>query len=333
METHLINPRDVKRYGMGSGYKDALDQPYIPHPSMYDKRFRCFAWPVRSILWGIQYVMIARSVMKHTWNSLTRYTSNCMKGPVITQEEVEDLITHKVSYEHYDSSLPFNRRSWKDKTNILCVMIPGVNASPMMYEEYCDNMVQDFPNMEFFTPGFARGINKPASELAAMIFPTVLDYIQNHEQSRIIIISFSNGARIGAYLDGMMKAHCPRVPVLFIGIGGAFLGTWMIYLAQWIGIANQIGDETCVSELTLNSQSCRTGLEMMRSYPNPFHEYHFFCSTDDDMIQPFTSSTPFLGQGEFHYVVSGVTHNGLLDHVLPKVLEIVQPFVSENKFF
>lgn len=209
---------------------------------------------------------------------------------------------------------------WKESNTGLFLFITGLKGHPVWAAPYLEQIKNDRPNVEVRIPFIPHGGNCNLDEATLPILGMVKDYIEKHPGKPICIIGTSNGARIAAKIETLLRSE--NVSIRVTGIAGVFFGTEMMEVLKQINIASIALHPDVVADLSVNSETSRNLIDAMRE-PEHLGEraYEFYAASNDLHIPNFSSCLPLLGRGERHHLLRGWDHMNITEGVRPRELQ------------
>lgn len=318
-------PPQAKTEAEKKAWPYVYDKKYylINPPGSYDTRFTLASMGTKTVMWPTLVLMGTLHRMAGVFSG-----GGEIKAPyqyTNVSYDIGDVDATKPNHTQYFNSMQrSDQRQWKDGSRGLVVMIPGVYAEPYMWKDYCDKIIEQNPDLDIYTPMLEHG-RMTAEQLAHSLIPEIENYVMTTKIKNVVIIGFSYGALVGGFLAGTLRVRHPAIRVLFAGIAGIFFGTSMVDLAATFRLSGFFVDPVVYRDIQFASDSGRECIAGMLDPVVANHVYHFYASTDDEKIRPFTSSLPNTPNA-FHHVASGVSHSGMLDEARADVVERVTKF-------
>jgi len=204
----------------------------------------------------------------------------------------------------------------------LVVFIHGLKSSPLVWTKYLNEIVENQkPTTTIFAPVVKDTGCCKLKEAALPILTAVENYVEKYPDNKVILIGYSNGARVAGFVERKLNAKETRL----ISIAGSFKGTKLIddllpapLLKNTLGIPSSLNEEWMFSsdwhEKQINKWRNRAHLESISRV--------FIASADDFCIYPHTSSFPSLPNSEY-WLLSSASHVTIINMVQDVIVSYI----------
>ena len=225
--------------------------------------------------------------------------------------------------EYCLDELPWNKS--QDSAG-LCLCLHGLDATFRQWEKFTQQIPQQFPTVHYLAPTILHAGNCSLEDAAMPVVKIVKDYLTKFPGNHLFLIGSSNGARVASFLEVHLNPQLFQsgASLTVISIGGVHGGTKMM------DIANRVCCDPCFKkhpavrqELSFNSDSslqlCSQLRDKQLQWKVPV-THIFYTTTEDHLVRPLSSTLPKITEG-IYKIISGHTHETLVDAVLPEVIE------------
>lgn len=145
MKTFYITPTVINE----SRYDKDDRHPLTLPESYYGSRYvvaKLFDWPYSIYSYG--YLFFKKTGL----DCISRDNNGEYLTPAFSEAVSQDIQTGEIRKESFPSVLGGKRRQWNTDSEGLCVMLPGLNANPIMYYTMCNAILEEIPKVDFYTP-------------------------------------------------------------------------------------------------------------------------------------------------------------------------------------
>jgi len=252
-----------------------------------------------------------------------------------------EIIVEREEYCYPDQ--PEIWKSWKNNSEGLCILTHGLGGKPSTWNCYIDALKKKNQNVDIRAPYVPHKGNCSLEESTSGLRNMLKNYIDeqiNKKQNNTIDICLygvSNGARITLNilnnliddnLNNRLLNKNLNLNIIIYAIAGVFRGTqyWKISLPNSFNfIASIVTKNFGISPHILDDFSykshCSTCLiDSIRNLQVFSHiniKYHFYTSTEDDVVIPYTSCLPIINKNEKHYILHAENHSSIVTRLLP----------------
>lgn len=181
----------------------------------------------------------------------------------------------------------------------LIVYLHGLNGSPTRARPYLSKIRVPATILTPIIP--YRG--NCSLEVAA---ESIITYIEQNNYKTIILIGYSNGARIASYIENTLPYN---VNVLFISIAGVHYGSKLMNIIDYLGLCNLFGVNRKVVE----------NLKWHKSIvlPNRQHTTSYYISASmDERVFPFVKL-------ENQHIINWCSHTSVLEPAMEYAIDII----------
>ena len=193
----------------------------------------------------------------------------------------------------------------------LVVLLHGLNGRPADMRDHCQALRAEHA---IHCPHVRRGGNCPLDSAADPVFDVVSRHIGRHGPTApVALIGVSNGGRIAARVECMLRRRYPSNPVFLSAVATPFHGT---HVLDWLGDLAHfacIYGQAPVEEMRYDSmRSRRLVQDLRKAHDGGPRRYLFFAAAKDMLVRPLASALPRIDKGEEHVVVPEHGHMSVL---------------------
>lgn len=243
--------------------------------------------------------------------------------------ETSNLIVDPSKYDK-------NTFQWKDVTKGLYVVVHGLLGTPKLsalsIAKYLDTSYKD--EYDIIVPVVPHKGNCTLELASNPILNMIIDFIDKNPSKPIHLIGSSNGGRIVAYLEVVLRSLRPFARIKVTGIGGVYYGSNAIHYLKSIGLAQCVLHEDIINSLTTGSDNAISLINSMQMQQTVRRTYEFYATANDWYIPNFDSCYPIITgitNVEYHPPNTGVDHV-LLGHYLARdIIERSVKWMNDNE--
>jgi hypothetical protein len=224
---------------------------------------------------------------------------------------------HRVSTEYH----------WKSGNQGLYLLIHGVNGHPSIWDRHLARLRNLEPKAEIRAVHVPLKGNCSLARATEPLLEMVLNYISAHPGNPVCFIGVSNGTRIVSRLAAL--AGKTGSPIKVSTIAGPLFGSRLMDIADRLHVAQLIYDPEFIKEVKYGSACAKDLIDTMKESPEG--TYEFYATMDDSHIVPWVSGLPYLNRQEKVTVVSGYSHNGIVDAVREEQLQSCMSWMKEKR--
>lgn len=220
-------------------------------------------------------------------------------------------------------------------TKKLIVCIHGLDSSPFQFKKIINKIekIED-PSRAIFAPYVLQKGNATLDEMCEEIYNSIKPWTEHGQGKKLILIGFSNGARIALALEALLAKEAAlakinnnnikKIESFFIA--GACQGSSRVDLAHRLGLSCLLS-ENIAKEIPTTSERNKRLKEDWEKYTKEHfikREHTLFASSDDWVIPNIESSLPTLNHSTTRYaIVTGHGHLSILNRVTKKIAQLV----------
>lgn len=225
--------------------------------------------------------------------------------------------------------------NWKDNTKGLYVVVHGLLGTPKLsalsIAKYLDTHYKD--EYDIIVPIVTHKGNCTLESASNPILNMIIDFIDKNPSKPIHLIGSSNGGRIVAYLEVLLRSLRPFAKIRVTGVGGVYYGSNAIYYLKFIGLAQCVLHKDIIDSLTTGSDNAISLINSMQMQQTVRRTYEFYATANDWYIPNFDSCYPMMTgitDVEYHPPNTGIDHV-LLGHYLAKdIIERSVKWMNDN---
>jgi hypothetical protein len=255
--------------------------------------------------------------------------SICLYTSMISRSlQKSDLIVDPLKYDH-------DTHVWKPNTKGLYVVVHGLLGTPKLSALSIANYIETHYKDEYdiIVPIVPHKGNCTLEEASNPILNIIVDFIDKNPTKPIHLIGSSNGGRIVAYLEVLLRSLRPSAKIKITGVGGVYYGSNALCYLKATGLARCILHEDIIRSLTTGSDNAISLINSMQTSSTDYRTYEFYATANDWYIPNFDScypSLPINTNVTYHPPITGVDHV-LLGHYLAKdIIENSVIWMNEN---
>lgn len=244
-------------------------------------------------------------------------------------------------------SEPKTWNMWKEGSTGLHLFSHGFMGSPTIWNVYIKALRAQDSSADVRAPAVPHkgncGLEEATKPIREMVKAYINDQADKKENTTIPINLYgvSNGARItlnllqgliDPELQGKLADKNIKIAFKVNCIAGVLRGTrnWALSLAACCRLSNWIAQKIfkispeILSDFVYNSTASAQLIDKTRTLENSnttSYEFSFYASTEDNKVNPYTSSLPILRKNENHYIVHGEGHESIVKRVLPLIIK------------
>lgn len=219
---------------------------------------------------------------------------------------------------------------WKEDSEGLYVMIHGLLGHPSIWKDTINLIKEKHPEADIANVIVPEKGNCTLEESVDPIKNYIKSYISEHPDKPIALFGTSNGARIASKIEVDLRDIPTKIHLTTVA--GAHNGSQTLDYLKKLRIANLIYDYSITEELIFDSSKCRELLEL-QSKELPDHSirnFEFYASTIDTRLLDYSSSLPKINQNEKHYLVYGVEHCSIVNHIKEHQVDNAVKWMKDN---
>lgn len=266
------------------------------------------------------------------------------------------FFNRKQPKEYCDPDKPETWRTWEKQSVGLHLFIHGFRGHPSIWERYIKTLKINNGQADIRAPFVPKtgdcSLEQASASIKNIAKSYLLDQIAEKENDLISlnITGVSNGGRVALnILDGLidedienaLKEKNLKVVIKVNSIAGVLRGTtnWSLRFANLCKFTRWIAEDIlkispeALNEFQYESETSTQLLDKTRTIQNSeqvAYKFDFYATTEDHLVEPYTSSLPVLGKGEGHHIIHAEGHIGIVDRVLEHVLFTSSDWIAEQ---
>lgn len=216
----------------------------------------------------------------------------------------------------------FNDETVIGRTNAngLIVLFHGLNGQPTLWNDHLVSLQQhpDFDSIALAVPD--EGVCSLEDSRFDSLLKRIVDWTQRNPLKPIAFFGQSNGSRVAARFETLLREHAPQTPVYTSLTGAVLFGSAMAASTNVAALAALKSGYNVYSDLSYGSEVAKSLLKSVREPLNegvaPRH-YAMYAPYHDHLVYSLGSALPIINPAnqssktEEHYIVYNYGHNAI----------------------
>lgn len=227
---------------------------------------------------------------------------------------------------HYNlKALPWNQT---EKSEGLYLFVHGLHGTPLHWKKYFPALEKKKPGVHYVAPHVPSKGNCPLEQACIPILQIVKNYLEKHPGKPIHLIGTSNGSRIISYIETQLDTASMKGRTLTVtSIAGVHHGTTWITTLEKTRLA--VLHSKLVKELAFESEFSKILLGLWKAKQEEWKaaninvRHYFYATTEDELVQPLSSSLPIIDEKDTHRIYHGCGHSQIVEKVREVVLNTI----------
>jgi hypothetical protein len=214
-----------------------------------------------------------------------------------------------------------------DKTEIgrtnakgLIVLFHGLNGQPTLWNTHLDSL-KEYLDVDSITLGVPEeGVCSLEDGRFESLLERIIDWTKRNPLKPIAFFGQSNGSRVAAYFETLMRQHAPQTPVHVSLTGAVLFGSVMVSKTAIDVLADLKSSYNVYKDLSFGSEVAKQLLQAVRE---PLKEgvaprhYVMYAPYHDHLVHSTGSALPIINPAkqtsktEQHYIVYNYGHNAI----------------------
>lgn len=202
----------------------------------------------------------------------------------------------------------------------LIVLFHGLNGQPTLWNDHLDTLTQypDFDSIALEVP--EAGVCSLEDDRFKSLLERIVDWTKRNPLKPIALFGQSNGSRVAAHFETLLREHVPQAPVHVSLTGGVLFGSEMVSKTAFDALSDLKLGYNIYKDLSFGSEVAKRLLKAVRE---PLKEgvapryYVMYAPYHDHLVHSLGSALPVINSDkqtskrEKHYMVYNYGHNAI----------------------